>query len=201
MIAASKSSGTVMRLMEFERGVVTSGRSIGMYNTRDKSFFTVLRGKGSEQHIPSVSNDNMYTIAFSASYTDTFIQPAELYNNEHIEYLWMDGNLKDEEVEKLQAEGQTEDKWPVRLLLRHILGANPPIGIDGRFACMYSDGMNMYAFRNDFGSLFCDDNLTVCTRPFSGSTTLPANKMYRIDFTENKFVSISEFETVHRMEF
>jgi len=201
MIVASKESGTILKLVDLE--TYSSAKSVGLYNIRDKSFFTVLRGHNNTISSLLSQNKNMYQIikVYGGFNRSLHIQPAELYKNEHMTFLWMEGDLTHSEIKKLQSEGQTEDKWQVRLLLKHLLGPMPiPVGVDGKFACLFSDGLDMYAFRNEFGSLFVNDQLTVCTRPFSGSATLPANKVYRIDFEENKFVSIGEFETVHKME-
>ena len=200
MIAASKHAGMLMRLMEFEQHLPSCSNSVGMYNMIDKSFFTVLRGNANTIRLPLSYNKQMYQIAFSSSKPDLHVQPAELYNNEHAEFLWMEGQIEDTEIEKLQAEGQTDDKWSVRLFLRHILGSGIPIGIDGQYACIYSDGLEMYAFRNDYGSLFCDRDMNICTRPFSGSNTLPANKLYRLDFEKNMFIGVGDFETVRKLE-
>lgn len=200
MIVASKSPETILNLMKVKEYVTPCTHSIGMYDTDENSFFAVLRGRDRLSPSCLSNNPRFYQIAFQNSCEDPFIQPAELYNGEHIEFLWMEGNLSEQEVKKLQAEGQTEDSWSVRLLLRHLLETKTPIAIDGEFACVYSDGLEVYAFTNGAVPLFCDDTLTVCTHPFAGSKTLPRGKVYRIDFDENKFVSIAEFDVYRKME-
>lgn len=198
MIIGSFSKKKIEELTDLGRHHPVHTHSIASYDLENSALFSVLKGKG-ELPVYKIDEDGpFYHIVHTSFYPESFSQPATLYTSHEMEYLWMDGELSEKEIEKFQTEYKTDNPDAVTLFLRHIRDRKVPIGVEGSFACVYSDGRDVFIFRNEFGSLFCDKELTFSTMPFEGSQTVAPNKMLAMNFVDKKLHVTGEFQTVRK---
>ena len=159
MIVGSFDNDKVIELLESDSSEA-SNYSLGQYDCLNKTFFGVNRGKGP---IPSdyvgIKDNDLYKIFFKSNIPSKFTQPAELYNGSEVHFLWMDGEITEEEIIKLQMETNSDDVWPVRLFLGHLIETKMPVGIDGEFSCVYTNGTSLYLFRNEYNLMYCNKEL------------------------------------------
>jgi hypothetical protein len=195
MIVGSFDNDKVIELLASEPSEATH-HSLGQYDSVNGGFFGVNRGKGP---IPpdycGIHDNELYKIFFKTNISTKFTQPAELYSGSNIHFLWMDGHITEEEVIKLQLENDSDDVWPARLFLGHLIGSNVPVGIDGLYSCVYTNGVSLFLFRNEYGTMYCNKELDFSTSPFRGSTPIPPNHVFEMVFNPKGLISIGQFET------
>jgi len=193
----------IIELCELNKHRNSYAYSIGTYDVDNHGFLGVNRGYGEFSYNKLDNNPNFYTIVYLQSTPcGRNVQPASTIDRHALDhgfeeyYLWLHGNLTAAEIQKLQIEEDTEEQWETMLLLKHVVRYEAPADVDGSFSCVYSDGEDLYLFRNELESMFVDDELNICTMPFKGSRATSANKMILMNL-EKKTLKITEpFDTV-----
>lgn len=179
--------------------------SVSCYDIENRGLFSINRGRGKLKYKMLDSDPSFYKILFLQYGEDKHIQPTTDYDiypsesprdNFYEHALWFKGELKPKEIEKLQFEEDTKDDWGPDLLLKHVVRYEAPVDVDGSFACVYCDGKDLFIFRNEFESMFIDQDMNISTVAFSGSTTTSANKMFKLDFKKKGLKQVDEFATV-----
>lgn len=138
-----------------------------------------------------VNNPNLYYISHGQAPTNGLIKdfnrihPASV--NEY--YLYHNGLLKN-----------VHDRWDTLLLLHLLLDAeddnNILSSIEGSFACMMVCPYTVRVFRNKNSIIYYDNNLNFSSVNYDNCMdTLPANKMFNINFETRKLEEIFTFET------
>ena len=181
-------------------GKVCYGHSIGSYDLQNDSMFSVLRGPNELPHNRIDDTGHFYQIVYlHFEPCDRNIQPASMFNNDYSlsdSILWMNGELASKEIEKLQFEEDTKETWEPWLMLHHVERYGSPVEVDGSFACMYSDGTYLYAFRNQLEAIFFDKDFNFCSLPFENSEVLPSEKMFQLDMEKKKMKVVDTFTTI-----
>ena len=128
---------------------------------------------------------------------EVWIHPAE---SKKKSLLWHNGIIKQNEIERLQKEYNTQEKWDTQLMLELIdqYGFDILSGIDGSFACVYSRPFTnsldfstdlLYAFRNEISPLYYDDNMNISSTKFENSSLLPANIVFQLDYFYGEIIN------------
>jgi hypothetical protein len=118
-------------------------------------------------------------------------------------YLWHNGLLKENTVKELKKKLYAASNWDTSLIhtLLKRTGKSELINVlgelDGSFACLYFDNtvMELYAFRNELAPLYYDHKLNFSSTRFEGAISVPAGKMFRVDFKLQTLVEEFSFET------
>lgn len=173
--------------------------SIGIYDVENKGMFGVNRGPNELAYNKIYITPTEYCIVhLQSTPCGRNIQPASTFDRDSEHYLWFNGELTSEEVERFQIEEDTEEKWQTMLLLKHIVRYGAPSDVDGSFSCVYTDGADLYLFRNELESMFIDDDMTICSIPFRASRATNSNRMFKMDLKEKLLVGIEIFNTVKK---
>jgi hypothetical protein len=203
MIAASFSKDKIVQMLDLNKHRSTYAHSIASYDTNNMALFSVNRGFGDISYNRIYEEPNLYIIVFIQEMPNgRHIQPPCIFTEPPSDHhLWFNGELAPKEIEKLQFEEAEKDEesvkqWAPFLLLKHIIRYSAPIDVDGSFACLYCDGRDLFVFRNEKEALFLDDDFNICSSPFTGSTSLASNKMYKMNMTKRKLRKIDEFATL-----
>jgi hypothetical protein len=199
MIAGSFSRDKLIELCEMHKYRGTYAYSIATYDVENHGMFSVNRGYGVlDYHKISISPHQYCIVQLQATPTRN-IQPASkiVDQKDYFEhYLWFNGSLTNNEVGKIQLEEDTTERWQAMLLLKRVMRYGAPVDVDGAFSCVYSDGKELYLFRNELEPMFRDEELTICTTPFKGSVSTSSNKMFRMDLKKKGLRLIEEFTTI-----
>lgn len=196
MIIASHHKEKIIELCELNRNPCYA-HSVASYDLDNKGMFSVLRGSGELSYNKLDDDPMFYTIVYlHTTECKRNIQPPSILDDYTEHYLWFNGEITTQEKEKLQIEEDTKKDWNAMLLCRHIVRYGSPVNVDGSFACMYSDGADLYMFRNEKESLFFDDDFNICSMPFVGSRVLLSNKVWKMNMEKKKLKMIEEFDTV-----
>ena len=172
--------------------------SISYLNFFRGEMLSVSRGLG-ELPIDHINiPENHYCIVHQQAPTtglkDSTIHPAQIGQN----LLWHNGIIKAESIKKMQKDLYCSHDWDTYLILRQMVDIDTPDGIDGTFACLFFDGTNLIAFRNEISPLFIDKDSNISSTKAEGFTSIEPNKMFLFDPYEDnlKLALIKEFETV-----
>lgn len=104
-------------------------------------------------------------------------------------HLWHNGIIKSYCCDKLRQEMNVEHVWDTRLLHELIARSKSLSQIDGSFACVeYIEHKALFIFRNEISPFFYDGE-SFSSVPFEGAKSLPANRVYRVDY-DTKGVSL-----------
>ena len=177
------------------------------------SFFVLLNNKivyshkdygelNINNHLHKVDNDQNYYIvhqqAPTSSQVENTIHPAQL--NGH--YLWHNGIIKNNCVNKLQSKYKSTSNWDTQLLLYSLIENHKPIDIDGTFACLWLDPTgDVYVFRNEISPLFMDDDFNISSTMFDGSHSVPVNTMLRMNMMNKMIQEVDTFKTIENPYF
>ena len=138
--------------------------------------------------MPSLDmNEGMYYIGHSQAPTTqhSYIHPA-VYGKA---MLWHNGIIKQKEIES--------DTWDTQWMLNKIYdyGFRTLSEMDGSFACIMHNGVELFVFRNEISPLFYNDELDFSSTKFKGSTSLPPNSVFKLGLKDKKLIKIAEFTT------
>ena len=119
------------------------------------------------------------------------IHPAEYLG----QYLWHNGLIKNQEIEKIQAEFNTSEAWDTKLLLQNLASGKDLSLINGSFSCFWLSEEKFFVFRNELSPLFFDESLNFSSVSFTGSQPLPANILFKVDWEKLKLETEEFFAT------
>jgi asparagine synthetase B (glutamine-hydrolysing) len=113
-------------------------------------------------------------------------------------FLWHNGILKQNYVEKLKGDLDEVCSWDTFLMLKSMVKTDKKSlnEFDGSFACVLYDNEKLYAFRNEIAPLYYDTNMNISSTKFYGSKSLDPNLIYHMDFNFQNFFKIKTFTTV-----
>lgn len=128
------------------------------------------------------------------------IHPAQIEHH----MLWHNGIIKNKSVKELQQRLKSNTTWDTKLILQQLISIDNVDNIDGTFSCVWFNGTNLIAFRNDISPLFIDSKLNISSTKFEGSNSVLSNTMWLIDtslsqeqlHTPKGLYPIKSFETV-----
>lgn len=201
MIIGSFSKDKIIELCELAKPRNTYCHSISTYDVDNCSMFSVLRSYGDINYNKLNDNSNFYSIVFLQSTPcDRSIQPpyrGELEDGTNYQeyWLWFDGKLNQNDIKRIQLEESTTESWEPMLLLKHVIRYGEPADLWGGFSCVYSNGRELFVFRNEQVPMFFDSKLNMCTTPFKDSVTTASNRVLKLLLDKKKLKIISEFET------
>lgn len=129
------------------------------------------------------------------------IHPVKIKNN----YLYHNGILKNNQIKNFNKLYNQQISWDSKLLLLHILKSNNLVNaldtVDGSFACILLQNINMHIFRNSSSILFYDINLNISSTKFENSQELQFNKIFKFDFKYRKLKEINQFNNINNPYF
>lgn len=158
--------------------------------------FRAFMGEGAFTNFRELEREGAYYIAHhqaptaaSASY-----HPAR-FNGD---YLFHNGIVKERHIEQMQTELVTDETWDTKLLCMTVntFGFSALSKIDGSFAGVSRRDGKLYIFRNQLSPMFTNDLLDFSsTSTGTCSSDLPPEKVFQIDFKENRFTPVEDFKT------
>lgn len=114
------------------------------------------------------------------------------------DYLWHNGIIKKDCVNKLQEIHKTEETWDTKLILWNLTKLHFPLAnIDGSFSCLWKSRNNIFLFRNEISPMFMDDDFNISSTKFKNGTAIPANIMWDFNIKDKQFVAGKNFITVN----
>lgn len=128
------------------------------------------------------------------------VHPAKV----HQKLLYHNGIIKTAQVEKLEEQFGRRFNWDTMALATVVEngGFKELSNIDGSFACVYIQPYHdIYLFRNYSSILYINDDLTISSTKFEGSRELDINKVFALDFEENKLKLEYEFQNIDNSYF
>lgn len=89
------------------------------------------------------------------------------------------------------------DEWDTLFICKKIYGHawEALSEIDGSFACVYWDGVDLFIFRNEISPLFIDDKMNISSTKFEGSKSLPPNEVFKVDLNAKCLKNVGKFRT------
>jgi glucosamine 6-phosphate synthetase-like amidotransferase/phosphosugar isomerase protein len=112
-------------------------------------------------------------------------------------YLWHNGILKQDYIQKLKTQLDEVCEWDTFLMLKALHEDIHAVDkFDGSFACLMYAHEKLYVFRNEISPLFFDRYLNISSTPFADSQSVPANKLMHMDFNFDELFSVHEYNTV-----
>ena len=104
--------------------------------------------------------------------------------------LWHNGIVKQKEI--------TADTWDTNWLLQRIsdYGWSSLSRVDGTFACVMHNGIDIFIFRNEISPMFIDKDLNFSSTKFEGSESLEPNKVFRVNLLTKSLTPIAYFDTM-----
>lgn len=118
--------------------------------------------------------------------------------------LWHNGIIKENCIKEMQSKLNTTEKWDTKLLHEWRRRGYSLNEIDGTFSCLfYYEKSNedltfsgdLYLFRNEISPMFMDNNMNLSSTKFIGSYSTLPNKVLKLDFENQGYEVIEEFET------
>lgn len=152
----------------------------------------VNRYKGSLDLDKIMSYKDKYIIVHQQAPTQnsSFIHPAEFNSS----YLWHNGLLKFDCVQKFKSKYKDENDWDTYYILKELQNLNFK-ELDGSYACLYFRD-NLYMFRNNLAPLYVDDKMNISSTQFNGSISLKSERFFRVNLQRKKLIEILQFETI-----
>lgn len=119
-----------------------------------------------------------------------YIHPAE--NNNH--YLWHNGVIKSQEIERLQQKHNNKTNWDTELLLQDLISNHYIPEVDGGFACILMKKNNFIKiFRTASCPLFIDSDYNISSVKFDDVPLLRPDIIYELDLKNLKTKKIGHF--------
>lgn len=142
--------------------------------------------------IIDASKDGCYLIGHCQAPTGGLIKDPNRIHPAKIkgDFLFHNGIIKQQDINRLQKEHETNEAWDSKLMLMEIqkIGLLQTLNtIDGSFACIFKDESKMRIFRSAAGTLFVDNELNISSTLFEGSNRIEKDVVFLIDF-ENKML-------------
>ncbi len=188
---------------QLDRGSIT--HSLSAYDYEKHTLKIIKKGEGEllESDFKSLKyNKTTYYIVHSQAPTglstvDVNIHPAEeTYIYGQTSYLWHNGIIKSNEVERLNNIYSTNITWDTKLLLHILIKKEDLSEIDGQFACLFVDpDSRLHIFRNDLAPLFIDGEFNISSTKFENSHEVPSCTMWWLDFPRFSLVPVIRFNT------
>lgn len=174
-IFGSFSQEKIISLAKLNEDNEQYAHSICYYDVNEQNIFSIQRNFGPLDYSNVDIPVQHYCIIHIQDQFEEFITPSE-YNNIH--YMWMDGSLDIEIIQRLQVLYNENKSWDSYLMLRFLIDHISPKGMKGSFGCILYDTLGLYLFRNEHIPLNIDFNGNISTIKFTGSYPLDANKLY-----------------------
>lgn len=173
--------------------------------TQGEDSITISISKGLGQINTDQIIDDGYKIchiqAPTGSCNETNIHPA--FDAATNTYLWHNGLVKSDDVLRLQTELNTTETWDTKLILRKFNEAKTfndvsieLSEIDGSFACLFTDGQQLFAFRNEISPLFTNVLLDFSSVKVGEMYPVHENAIFRVGLFDSLFLEhLVDFKT------
>lgn len=166
----------------------------------------IIKEKGifNTNNIPEKEN-NQYYIGHVQAPTNGLteeinnrIHPSIIENEKTKTYLWHNGIIKPDQCEKIKNIININENWDTKLLHHsiNVSGLRVINEIDGSFGCIYIEDNGVYIFTSITIRLFYDDYMNLSSVNFEKSKKLKSNKIFKINFKNNKFDFKLNFDSV-----
>jgi hypothetical protein len=122
------------------------------------------------------------------------IHPAKIKED----FLFHNGIIKQQDINRLQKEHETDEAWDSKLMLMEIqkIGLFQTLNtIDGSFACIFKDESKMRIFRSAAGTLFVDNELNISSTLFEGSNRIEKDVVFYLDFDTKTVIKENLFKS------
>ena len=201
MIIGSFSKPKILELIDANKIPDCYAHSVGIFEIETGRMLSVNRGYG------DVDCDKLYDGGF-AYYTIIWrqptnvgrnLQPATMMADRHSYYelnLWHIGNLTPNAVKRLQHDEDNIERWDTQLFIKHLCRFGAPVDIEGSFACVYCDDIDLFVFRNELENMYIDNDMNICSNVFPDSFVVSQNKVWKFDWKKKQINSVEEFQTV-----
>ena len=113
-------------------------------------------------------------------------------------FLWHNGILKTNQIQKLHYKHSWLKDWDTLLLLHEInsLGWEALNNIDGTFSCLMYKQSELFLFRNEISPMFVDSELNISSTRFEGSQATEPNTVLKMRFDSKLLDPVAKFRTV-----
>lgn len=174
--------------------------SFGEYDLETKEFRQLRKSFGEFNLGGLLIRNNCYYIAHIQAPTTQAISHNNIHPSEYEgSLLWHNGILKEDFINHLQEEFNTNEEWDTHLMhkyIKYIGGYEVLDSINGTFSCLmnFTTG-DWRLFRNEISPMFMDDDLNISSTKFENSYPTPPNQVLEIDFDNKKLIKLHEFTT------
>ena len=160
----------------------------------------VLAKKLGDFKLPEGIKEALYYIAHTQAPTTDAKDEANIHPHKIgkvDEYLWHNGILKEDCIERLQyVLGMEDQKWDTALLHNWLDEGESLSKIDGTFSCLEYLDNRLFLFRNEISPMFIDmETFTISSTRFPGSIPTKPNIAWDFDLINMQLVKNDEFTT------
>lgn len=118
-------------------------------------------------------------------------------------YLYHNGILKDNIINKLKQEYKINNSWDTNLLHHILYNKNIELlnYVDGSFGCLFINNNIIRIFRNDLINLFVDEYFNISSQSFDNSVNINSNIIYNLNFKDQHYIVENYFKTFNNPYF
>jgi hypothetical protein len=208
-ISASFDVDILITLMTLNNKRGRHSFSLMVYDVSNKSIFALHQGfddcrevlakyyKQLNRHFYYISHSQAPTSTdIGSEYDFSRIHPANIDDS----YLYHNGIIKDDSIDKLRIMVNSNSYWDTMLLLQGLVHYDECSYIlnfiKGSYACILVSKATIFTFRNDSSILYYDDDLNISSINYSSTMTeLPSNMMFLLDLDFLVLVETSDFNS------
>jgi predicted glutamine amidotransferase len=119
--------------------------------------------------------------------------------------LWHNGIIKDSSLKQLSkifniSNIDWDTQFILDLIYENTLEKTLSI-LDGSFACIYYNGVELFLFRNEIAPLFIDNELNISSTPFENSNEIDPNAIYKLNLKNKSIEIVNKFEANYQQPY